>query len=313
MGFPILFKKVPLLMCWLYLVWAMGTPSVAAQTNTTADSNVIEHIGDNGRVDWSIGVIQATGMGISPDHLTNPVQRLTKARRAAVVVARRNLLEVVKNVRIDSKNLVENFMAQNDEISTAVNELVKYAPVVKEINLTGGEVVQATVQIKFRGDFAQAVFPKTIRETPSPWIFSFETSPDISPNETPLNIIPDAPPPEISPEPETIYTGLIVDARGLWVRPAMAPRIIEEYGREVYGPDLVNKEGVAQQEIPGYAKSVETARENKRVFDTPLTITGIRAENHSDIVISSEDAELIRSAAEQINFLEKCNIIIVVD
>jgi hypothetical protein len=273
----------------LSLIWVI--PSAFAQTVGSVDE-VIEPIGDKGQVNWTLGIIQATGMGAFPDDVSNPVQRLAMARRAAVTVARRNLLEVTKGIRIDSETTVENFMITSDDIKTSVDGFVRGATVVKETNLVGGGV-QVTVQIKLKGAFGEVVLSDALQDVPDRLL----------------------PPSATQPPAEGVFTGLVVDARGLGVRPAMAPKIIDEDDREVYGSARVSRDFAVQQGMAGYTKSLESAGKNDRVTNNPLFVKGIRADggSKSNIIIASADAEKIRSAARHLNFLEKCKVMIVVD
>ncbi len=49
---------------------------------------------------------------------------------------------------------------------------------------------------------------------------------------------------------QTLYTGVVIDARGLGVMPSMSPKIYDNTGNEVYGtmtvdPDYVIEKGIA--------------------------------------------------------------------
>jgi hypothetical protein len=112
-----------------------------------------------------------------------------------------------------------------------------------------------------------------------------------------------------------VLTGLVVDARGLAARPAMAPKITDEAGQEVYGSAFVSREYAVQQGMSGYGKDLETSKQNQRVADNPLTVRGLRSDGpgRSDIVISNAEAAKLRNASEHLSFLKKCRVMIVVD
>jgi hypothetical protein len=111
------------------------------------------------------------------------------------------------------------------------------------------------------------------------------------------------------------YTGLVVDARGLGVRPAMAPKVLDENGQEVYGSAFVSREYAVQQGMTGYAKDLDGAKANERVTDNPLVVKALRVEGPGkcDLVISLMDAAMLRGAADTRGFLEKCRVMVVVD
>ena len=276
-----------MVICSLSLLWAVT--SASAQVGRSIDE-VIEPVGDKGEVNWTSGIISASGMGVFSDNLANPIQRLAMARRAAITVARRNLLEVSKRVRVDSDTTVENFIVRDDEIKSSVDRFIRDAIVTKETNLVGGEV-RVSVQIKLKGDFSDAVLSNTYNNT----------------HFFPSN--------SASYSGEPVFTGLLIDAKGLGIRPAMAPKIIDENGREVYGPAFVRGDFAAREGMAGYSKSIDTARKNERISENPLIVKGIKAagDSSSNIVITSADAEKIRTAAAHMNFLDQCRVMIVVD
>jgi hypothetical protein len=111
------------------------------------------------------------------------------------------------------------------------------------------------------------------------------------------------------------YSGLIIDARGTGVLPAMSPKVIDPEGREIYGSAYVSRDFAVQQGIVGYAKSVDAARQNDRVKGNPLVIKGLesKGQNKADVVISAEDANALRDIAQNQNFMRQTRVMIVLD
>src|SRR5512147_2875931 len=178
-----------------FLVFTAGT--AAAQLVGTI-KDVIETTGSSGKIDWTTGVITSVGIGAPPAQPANAAQARAMAERAAQVVAYRNLLEAVKGVRIDATTTVENFMVTSDVIRTQVSGFVQGAMVMDKKYMSDGSV-EVTVGMKLTGALADTLLPKT----------------------------PPAPPTGIVTTPGATgqaFTGLIIDARGLGVRPAMAPK-----------------------------------------------------------------------------------------
>jgi hypothetical protein len=83
-----------------------------------------------GGINWVEGYVRATGNGTS-DRPSAAQARLL-AMRAARVDAQRNLLEIIKGVKVDSQTTVENFTVTQDIIRTNVSGVVKGARIVKE-------------------------------------------------------------------------------------------------------------------------------------------------------------------------------------
>jgi len=113
---------------------------------------------------------------------------------------------------------------------------------------------------------------------------------------------------------QTVYTGLIFDARGSSFVPSASVKIQDEDGREVYGSAYVSKEWAEKQGIVGYAKTLDDARANPRVAGSPLVVKALRAAgpNNKDLVISNEDARKIRDLARNFNFLDQAKVLVVV-
>ena len=354
-----------------------------------------------GRVNWSTGLVTANGIGAPPKDLKNQAQIRAMAQRAAITVARRNLLEVLKGVNIDSSTTVENFILSSDVIRTQVSGILQGSQVMQIKYFADGSV-EATVGVYLRGDLASvlmppSLFPETpalpspspgVKKTerpasphssipreqeasgardsagepiktavaPSPPIASkkeskAEIAPPLAPEKapeppkpvvttpapSPRAATPSTPPapekaaekkepaPEEKPKkaetqlpeaaPPLTATGLVVDARGLGLKPALLPRILDEGGGEIYSTRQVSRQIAVDQGLVGYAKEVAAAQRNIRVTDKPLLVKGIKAagKEKTDVVVPESDASVIVAAASASKFLEKSRVIIVYD
>ncbi len=110
-----------------------------------------------------------------------------------------------------------------------------------------------------------------------------------------------------------VATGLVIDGRGLGLRPALLPRIVDQQGQEVYVGQVVTRTNAVEQGVAGYAKDVNAAANNFRVTDNPAVIKGLSTggTTKTDIVIGQADAQLLRRMASQGDFLQYCRVIIV--
>jgi hypothetical protein len=265
----------------------LGGSAFAQLVGTVKD--VETAVGSSGKIDWTTGVITSVGIGAPPAQPANAAQARAMAERAAQVVAYRNLLEAVKGVRVDSTTTVENFMVTSDVVRTQVSGFVQGAMVMDKKYMSDGSV-EVTVGMKLTGALADALLPKT----------------------------PTTPPTGIVATPGAAgqaFTGLIVDARGLGIRPAMAPKVLNEDGKEVYGSAWINRDWAVREGMAGYLRDPLQAQQNPRVTDKPLTVKAIKAAGDArvDVVISNADAAMIHGAAQNLSFLEKCKVIILVD
>ncbi len=277
------------LICTVLLALAAGSAS-AQMAGTVKD--VEQSVGSTGKVDWTTGMITAVGIGAPPAQPANAAQARAMAERAAQVVALRNLLEAVKGVRVDSATTVENFMVTSDVIKTEVSGFIQGAMPIDKKYMSDGSV-EVTVGMRLTGALADTLLPKGLA-TPS----------------TPLTA-----PSGATAAPGQLYTGLIVDARGLGVRPAMAPKILNEDGKEVYGSAWINRDFAVREGMVGYLKDPASALANPRVTDKPLMVKALKVSGDArvDTVISNADAAALQSAAQNLNMLQKCRVIILVD
>jgi hypothetical protein len=259
-------------------------------TGVLAES-FIQNIGE-GSVNWTKGVVQGKGIGAPPEKFYGKPNARPMAIRAAKIVALRNILETVNGIRVDSNTVVKDFAVQSDTIRSQVEGMVRGARQINVEYMSDG-TVEVIMEISMYGDFARVLLPQEIMA------FPMET-PGAAPGGAPAS---------------GVLTGLVVDARGLGVRPAMAPKILDETGQEVYGSAFVSREFAVQQGMSGYAKGLDSAKQNQRVTANPLIVKGLRVEGpgQSNIVISNADAVRLRNSSADLSFLEKCRVMIVVD
>ena len=108
-------------------------------------------------------------------------------------------------------------------------------------------------------------------------------------------------------------SGLIIDASGLNLRPAMLPKILSKNNNVVYSSSGVPRQYLVKYGLVGYAKSIDQALTMNRVGKSPLVIKAVEAtgDNKSDPIIDDEDAKIIMNADEIDHFLSQCRVIIV--
>jgi hypothetical protein len=272
------------------IVFACLAGNTSAQLLGTI-KDVEQSVGSSGKVDWTTGVITAVGIGAPPAQPANAAQARAMAERAAQVVAYRNLLESVKGVRVDSTTTVENFIVTSDVIRTEVNGIIQGAMIMDKKYMSDGSV-EVTVGMKLTGALADALLPKTLPTPPTGLTGSLAPA-----------------------TPGQLYTGLIVDARGLGVRPAMAPKILNEDGKEVYGSAWISRDYAVREGMAGYLKDPVQAQTNPRVTDKPLMVKALKVAGDArvDMVITNADAAMLHNASENLSMLQKCRVIILVD
>ncbi len=325
-----------------------GAPLLAQQRG-----EVVERVG-NGAINWSQGVISAKGSGAPPKGVTNIAQARLMAERAAKADALRNLLETVKGVRVDSETTVESFTTKSDRVLTRVSGIVIGARLVETKYLSDG-AVEVTMSINLTGELLAVMLqelpplsqplmpppplpkPLPIPAKPSPGPPSPPASPKPPAQETKVQPPPvteprGTPPPSIEIKAQTPtkaparaeenldlkkldYTGLIVDARKLGLRPALVPKILNERGELVYSTQSVGQQDIVRMGLVGYAKDVNAAARNQRVTADPVVVNGLSAtgEKKTDVVVSNRDAQLILTTAPYTGYLKNGRVMVVYD
>ncbi len=243
---------------------------------------VVQQIGMNGSVDFTQRTISATGIGApgGPGGRAGII-------RAAKMDALRNMLEVIQGIAMSSETTVKNSMLSSDVVRTRVEGIAQNFRQVGDPRYYDDGSIEVTIEMSLDGPFLEAVLPAKMG------------------GAQPLS----------SAISGVVYTGLIIDATGLGARPALSPRVLNEDGQEVYGSSYVSKEWAIQYGMIGYEKDMEAAAKNDRVTDKPLVVKGLKSEgpNRADVVISNQDAELLHSMKENLNFLQKCRVIVILD
>ena len=223
-----------------------------ADVGYSQSSELVEQVGTNGKVNWTAGYVEATGIGAPPEKFYGKPQARPAALRAATVDAYRNLLEVVRGVRVDASTEVKDYTVASDTVRAQVEGLVKGAMTIKRDYMSDG-TVEITLRMPLSGDFSQAVLP--IPRVLKSESFDRPAGP-VAPQAQPAG--PAAP--SVSASSNGVYTGMVVDARGIQARPAMSPKIVDENGREVYGSMMVDREFAIQQGMSGYARDLTAAQ-----------------------------------------------------
>lgn len=353
---------------YLMILWCVTGMAMAGQAQSFGSEDAVETFGQ-GSINWTSGEVAATGIGAPPANAVNPAQSRAMALRAAQVVAYRNLLEIVKGVRVDSETVVENFMTKSDIIRTRVDGIVKGARIVKTQYMSDG-AVEVLVTMPLAGALMDAVVPVSFgarsvtpppayslpKTVPMPDTKPAQPSQQQQPSKPPLSsekkiepIKPEPPksepskppvltstPPEKKPEPKKTEpaktadlpaaaeqtstqfkggkaTGIVIDGRGLGLKPALLPRIVDAQGQEIYVGQVVTRTNAVEQGVAGYAKDVNAAANNFRVTDNPAVIKGIKAAGtaRTDIVLNQADAAMLRDLGTKGDFLQYCRVIIV--
>ncbi len=272
-------------------------------SNGAENSAYIEILG-TGSIDWAAGVFQSRGVGSPPEKKgeSDEAER-EKVFNASKAQALKNMLALVMSTRIDAHSSVRDIASRNDMVMAKVESLINGSKVSKQEYLSDG-TVEISLQMNMFGGFAQLILPEEIKQIEA--IKTVSGGGVVVPGSDSVS------PPVMA---EKGFTGLVVDARGTRALPVLVPVIVDENGKEVYGPAFVSREFAVQQGLGRYTTDTESAFKSSIVGNNPLLVKGLRAEGNgrSRVVISNADASRLLNMSENLSFLKKCRVVIVLD
>ncbi|MDX9785554.1 MAG: hypothetical protein RBT11_02170 [Desulfobacterales bacterium] len=256
-----------------------------------------------GMINWSQGFVEANGKAMPPKTYQGNQQGRSIAVQTAIDTARTHLFHIIEKIQIDTDNQISDVLKADHEIAEKLKEMITNARVINQKYLTDG-TVEVTIRMSLYGGFSQLMLPSEIKQ-----IESIKPIPIRKKKSTAT---------EISQAPgykTRHYTGMVVDARGIGITPAISPGIVDENGEEVFGTKFASREFAVQQGMVGYAIDFQAAVNDPRVANRPLVIRGIKARGagHCDIVVSLSDANRLRSHSNHLDFLKRCSVIVVAD
>lgn len=273
----------------------------------------VQPVGDGGTIAWGSGevaVVRPLG-GDAGDRTggeggadiggeTSPF-----ALRLAATQARKRLIDMIMAVRIDARGTVSAYLADEEDAAARVRGIVQNSPL--ERPTLSGEAGDIRVFEHLRGKLAEVILPTTIQ-------FQSGIAPRMSVSMEQNMAFADRVPEEAGAGTAG-YTGVIVDARGLQVTPALAPVIYGQDGLGAYGPFLVSRANAIDKGVAAYAVTDDPASLRERVGDRPLVVRALSTFGswRTDLVISSPMARLVRAMMHVGDAVDNCRVAIVLD
>ncbi len=303
------------LLAGLILLWAAGTGNNAgAETR-----DLIEETGE-GSINWSQGVLAAKGAAPLPREAKNIAQARLMAERAALADARRNLWEALLRVRVEGNSRIEDYVAKSAEIRLQAEAAAQGAAEVKNLRRFLPDGIEVTAGLNLRGKLLGLFLAAW--GSPRPQGGAESKEPERPEEGRNLDRVP-RPPLEQPAGAEgrsppgadlPAYTGLVIDGRHISLVPALAPRILDEYGRELYGGAYASREKALTGGAASYTRDLKAARMHPRAGKNPLNVKAlsVNPSNPSEIILSGEETQKILPFARPGTFLAECNVIIVV-
>ena len=251
---------------------------------------------DKGSINYSEQLINAVGIGFVPSNAVNAGQARRMALRIAKQDAMRQLIEIVNGVTLTSETTMSGAMV-DDVINTKVQGFIRGARPVGQPKYLSDTSVEMEYSVPMSGITDIVLPPVTVPMSTQP-----------------ANNNPTATTQSNTPTTGGV-TGIIIDARGLNARPAMAPRILDQNGNPIYGPGKYSRKYAVENGVAGYSKTLEAAQKDQRVMGNPMVVKGVATSgtNKTDITISNADVSKIDMANRNYKVLNDCRVLILID
>ena len=251
---------------------------------------------DKGSINYSEQSITAIGIGFVPTNAVNAGQARRMALRIAKQDAMRQLIEIVNGVTLTSETTMSGAMV-DDVINTKVQGFIRGARPVGQPKYLSDTSVEMEYSVPMSGISDIVLPPATVPATTQA---TNNNQPAAAANNT---------------TQAGGVTGIIIDARGLKARPAMAPRILDQNGNAIYGPGKYSRQYAVKNGVAGYSKTLETAQQDQRVVGNPMVVKGVGTSgtNRTDITISNADVSKIDMANRNYKVLNDCRVLILID
>ena len=270
----------------LLLLLLSISPGIASAELFSEDSRLIE-ITSYGEINWERGLIRATGSStkLSSDQEapSNIAVNSLALTRAAKINAMRNALELIKTIRVDSSSHVEESMTSSEYVRNKIHETIRKSQIVEKSHRSE-ETLDLVIELSMSRPFIETIIGDTGGLA-------------------------------VATVGSELHSGMIIDASGLDANPALSPRILDENRREIYGASYIKRDYFSSKGIVSYRSALEDARNSSRAGNDPIIIKALRTSGtgKSDLIISNADASRLKANSPNLSYLEKGNVVIVID
>jgi|GEM_PF-2378731 len=263
-------------------------------------------------VNWKAAVYIAEGEAV----VQNP--RLKESRDKAFLTARKmaegSMMALIQKTSVSGKN-PSQILAQNPVAKRKIVNVVNTAKPVTNCLVTNRQKAIALVGLKipvFGPNGPGSVIVEAADNT-SKITGSSGTAIDDSHSSVMRSSVASKPP--SADNAASGYTCLILDASSFNVERSKCPRVLKPSNDVVWEGDNVPPDQVEEFGIAAYSKSLEAANRNPRCGLRPLIVRvqGVAGIRNWDLIVSETDAKLILDENQKTGFLDKLNVIVVID
>ncbi len=269
-------------------------------------------------INWTQGLIGCEGESARG-------QESFAAKRVAVVVAQRNLLEVIKGVRIDSQTTIQDGLVGSDVIKSRVNGVIRGAQVLNNTYDESKGSAKARVQLRMGQDLLKALLSDPTKLSWNEKIDALWNSFSIIPSamassyaygekKTLEKLLADmkvsknragaAQIESILQGMDTKFTGMLIDVSHVnGFEKALIVRLVDKNGKELYPSGKLSKRMLQKRNTSvGYVFGHGDALRNIRVFNKPLEleVSKVYRRKHSNIVLNDDQVAAFKKLDPEI-------------
>ncbi len=282
-----------------------------------ATGEVVEYIQGNGAVNWTRGqvVVESTA---------GENRSRYKACRASIVAARRDMVEMIGQVRIDSDTLISDGVLQKELIRSTLSGQLRGGRVIgRQMNPDGTCSVKLSVALS--GPLARMIFGRDLpvvekveksppSAEPSQWSRELARLQErVAKLEELLNKRPELAEEVARQRSEAEPTGLVIDVRGSNFVPSMLPRLRDGSGAVIFPQDGGQAMGEGRL-LSLFMNDLTEAQNHPRVGAKPLLIKAAQTwtEAATEMVLDAASAARLAGLAKT-GLLGRLAMIIVMD
>jgi hypothetical protein len=274
-----------------FMITTIGVMFLFSMPHAPAADTV--EVSQHGKIDWKFcnavssasASFETNEKGIPISLISETATSLNRARSEAYLRAKESALEklasTLRSMRVDGEKTIADIIGEKEEARGKLSEMIAHAVSFRE--KPGGfntSVCEASIRF---GDLIAAL------------AFDFQ--------ELPLHERDDA-------KIRTDYTSLIIDARGLGIRPMLLPSVYTDHGLEMFGPRFAKAASARKSGLASYCTSEDEAMAHKKAGRRPYYIAAIRALRGCPVIADRDARRILASPVTKEN-LKNCKLIII--
>lgn len=230
-----------------------------------------------GEINWTDGYIIAYGKAEITKGLDKDIC-ISMARRAALLDAHARALEMIQEINLDGDTTVKSFVSKNSRLFYRLKGVIASVEPFEHQEVNGFYTVK--IKLPFYGvKGVQAVFLNAYVKS------SIQ-----------------------NPAAQASGARVVIDARGMGLKPAMFVGVKDQTGKTVYTAKDVDAAALKNKGMAQYVTSV-TVKQNDVLFNA-MAVSG---KENGTIVISPSDEEKLKQADRNGDALSNGNVVIITD